>query len=325
MRKRNKILLGLLIVCLLAAATVVSFLAPYMLRVQYFPAESAKGYQAGFYLYVSPGARRRADAGQTVTFLVQPNNSGTNSDDPAVHQRDAWLTGFERQAIADELQVVLLVPAFVRPGEDWHILTHALDRDTLTTARPDLARLDLQLLAMIDQARAALLTQGIPSDEQFLLQGFSASGMFANRFAILHPQRVKAVTIGSPGGWPLAPVAEFAGEPLPYPAGIADLQELTGQPFDLAAYQAVPQLIYMGTLDDNDSLDYTDGWDKEAAAQVDRLFGADPLTRWPQAEALYRSAGANVHFLLVEGVGHDRKALQTVSTQFFADVLNASN
>ena len=313
-----QILIGIILVFLIAVGIV---LGPYALRVQHFAADSANGYHADFYLYVSPDAKRAAREGKEVTILVQPNNSGISSDDSEVHRKDAWWTGFERRKIADELGVILLVPAFIRPGEDWHIYTHALDRDSLTTERADLARIDLQLIAMIDHARAELAKDDIQTDEKILIQGFSASGMFANRFTILHPDRVKAATIGSPGGWLLAPIADFNGESLPYPAGIADLESLTGVPFDSVAYYSIPQLIYMGSIDDNDSLDFTDGWDKEAAQQVDRLFGADPLSRWEDAESIYHESGANAQFLLIDGVGHDRKELQNYSTEFFKSIL----
>lgn len=138
----------------------------------------------------------------------------------------------------------------------------------------------------------------------------------------IRPERVKAATIGSPGGWPIVPVASFQGEQLPYPAGISDLELLTNVPFDAVAYNAIPQLIYMGSADDNDSLDYTDGWDKQDAQVVDRLFGADPLARWEAARLIYQHAGANVQFLLIEGAGHDRRGLQKYSTEFFKKVLD---
>ena len=313
-----RILTGIVIAFLIVVALI---LGPYTLRVQHFLANPEAGYHADFYLYVSPSAKQMAQAGKLVTILVQPNNSGTSSDDPEVHRKDAWLTGFERHRIADELGVVLLVPAFIRPGEDWFLYTHALDRDTLTTERTDLKRIDLQLIAMIDAARAELAKTNIQTDEKIFIQGFSASGMFANRFTILHPERVKAATIGSPGGFPILPVATFNGEQLPYPAGIADLEALTGIQFDSTTYNTIPQLIYMGSLDDNDSLDYDDGWDKTAAQLVDRLFGADPLARWDAVEAIYQKAGADAQFLLVDGVGHDRKALQNYSTEFFKNIL----
>jgi len=315
MKKVLGILVGLLVVSALAGAAVFG---PYVLRTQHFKADPSDGYHADFYLYIPASARD----GRLVTILVQPNNSGISSDDPGVHRKDAWWTGFERQAIADELGVALLVPAFVRPGTDWRIYTHALDRDSLTTEREDIHRMDLQLIAMIDAARASLAESGLKADERVLIQGFSASAMFANRFAILHPDKVKAATIGSPGGWPIAPVASFEGQPLNYPAGIADLESLAGVPFDAETYKAIPQLIYMGSADDNDSLDFADGWDEADARMVDDLFGADPLSRWDDAQAVYQRAGADVQFLLVDGVGHDRKSLQDHSTEFFKKALN---
>lgn len=325
MRTRTKRLLwvvGAIVAALVAVPIVV--LAPYALRVRRFAADPGAGYHADFYLYVAPQARREARAGRPVTLLVQPNNSGTNSDDPGVHRRDAWWTGFGRKPIADRLGVALLVPAFVRPAEDWRIYTHALDRDVLTTTRRDLARLDLQLLAMVERARGALSADGLPSDPRILIQGFSASGMFANRFAALHPERVLAVAAGSPGGWPIAPAARWRGEALPYPIGVADLEELTGRRFDEAAYRAMPQLLVLGALDDNDSVDFRDGWDEQPAAQVDRLFGKDPQARWGVAEQIYREAGAQARFLRVAGIGHERKRLQEHTTRFFADVLDGS-
>ena len=307
------------LVGLLLALAVV--LGPYAARVRRFRADPTAGYHADFFVYVSPGARRLARDGAGVTLLVQPNNSGVNSDDPAVHRRDAWLMGFGRRRLAEELEVVLLVPAFVRPAADWQILSHALDRDVLTTTRSDLARLDLQLLAMVDRARATLAAEGLPVDESFLIQGFSASGSFAARFTALHPRRVRAAAIGAPGGWPIAPVASYGGEALPYPVGVADLEELTGAPFDAAGFAAVPKLFVLGSLDTNDSVDFRDGWEEEPAALVHRLFGADAVERWPRAEAIYRDAGGNARFVLVDGVGHDRRKLQPLATRFFAEVL----
>ncbi|MEM7480806.1 MAG: hypothetical protein AAF481_06505 [Acidobacteriota bacterium] len=319
--KKRKILSAIVAVVLLLLAVPCAVMGPYVLRVQRFEAEPELGYHAPFFVYASPGSRRAAEAGEPVTMLVQPNNSGIPSDDAEVHSKDAWWTAFGRHGLADELEVVLLVPAFVRPWEDWQIYTHALDRDVLTTERRDLARVDLQLLAMVEQARKSLAAEGIRVEERFLLQGYSASGMFANRFAVLHPRRVKAVAAGSPGGWPIAPLARWQDESLPYPIGIADLEELTGAPFDTEAYAEVPQLLVMGSLDDNDSVDFRDGWDEEPAATVDRLFGATPLDRWDDAEKVYRQAGAQARFLLVDGVDHDRRALQEHSTRFFAEIL----
>ncbi len=298
------------------------YILPYTLRLQHFAANPDQGYHADFYLYLSPKARQLAQDGQPVTILVQPNNSG-NSDDPEVHRKDAWWMGLGRSNVADDLGVALLVPAFLRPSKDWHIYTHALDRDVFTTDREDVRRTDVQLLAMVDQARSSLGEKGLDVHPKFLLQGYSASGMFANRFAALHPEQVRAVAAGSPGGWPIAPVEQYEDTPLPYPIGVADLKMIAGRSFQKKAYREMPQLLVMGSLDDNDSVDFTDGWDEEHAATVDRLFGSDPLTRWDDAQRLYQQAGAKARFLLIDEVGHDRKALQHWTTAFFHEVLAA--
>lgn len=311
-----------LMIALLAAAVAV-MVGPYWSRVDHVAARPADGFHSDYYLYVSRGARSAAVRGERVTLLVQPNNSGTVSDDAQVHLDDAWWTGWERHRLANELGVALLVPAFPRPASEWKTYTHALDRDVFSTERKDLARLDLQLISMVDDARATLLRDGVDVDDRFLIQGFSASGMFANRFAALHPDRVKAVSAGSPGGWPIAPVERVGTEPLPYPAGVADFEALTGKPFNLDAYRSVPQLLVLGSRDDNDSVDFRDGWDEAPAAQVERLFGATPVDRWDDAENLYRAAGANGQFLLVEGIAHDRRSLQPHTTAFFKEVLAA--
>ena len=43
--------------------------------------------------------------------------------------------------------------------------------------------------------------------------------------------------------------------------------------------------------------------------------------RWQAAERLYAQAGANARFERVAGVGHDRKALQPLTTAFFKEIL----
>ncbi len=318
MKKLRNILIALFLLVVIVFAILFG---PYILNVHHYKADPELGYYADFYVYVSPKSKRLAKSGEPVTILVQPNNSG-NSDDPKFHQKDAWWMGFGRRRIADELGVVLLVPAFIRPSEDWHIYTHALDLDVFTTERVDLSRIDLQLISMIEHTRSELQIKGVLIRDQVLIQGYSASGMFANRFAALHPGRIMAVAVGSPGGWPIAPIVKYQNEELLYPAGIANIVKLTGFQFDSINYRKMPQLVVMGSLDENDSLEFTDGWEPVNSAIVNRLFGNTPLLRWDKAKEVYRIAGAQVQFQLVEGVGHDRKTLQHYTTNFFKKILS---
>lgn len=269
-------------------------------------AAASRGFSWPYYLWVPDGLSPGA------TLLVEPNNTGTASDWHGRHDAAARDLLRWRSTFAADLGTPLLVPTFPRPRSQWWIYTHAMDRDSLLTRAPGLERVDLQLVEMVDDARDRLLAEGVYVDRKVLMTGFSASGQFTNRFAILHPDRIRAAAAGSPGGWPLAPVAEWAGEVLPYNVGVADLELLVGRRCYTGC--AAPMLVYMGDADTNDSVPNGDSYDPGQAEQVERLFGGTPVARWPHAERIYREAGCNATFRLYPGVGH------TISADMWADV-----
>jgi hypothetical protein len=254
-------------------------------------------------------------------LLVEPNNSGKVSDDLAVHLSAA--KDLAEKAIggyvATKLQIPLLVPVFPRPETDWQIYTHMLDRDTIVIDKGPLRRVDLQLLAMIDDAQARLRASGFPVEKQVLLTGFSASGTFSNRFTLMHPERVRAVATGGLNGLLMVPAKTLDSTALPFPLGLADFEQLVGHRFDEATWCRVPQFIYMGALDDNDALRFDDGYTDAERAIVFRVLG-DKMQpdRWQRVQALYREAGANATFRTYEAVGHwtDDK-INSELTEFF--------
>lgn len=269
--------------------------------VYYIQADPAEGFRWPYYLYVPKSARAKCREGEKIYLLILPNNTGEPSDDLDVHAQAARGKIDQYGDIPARLGTPLLIPIFPRPWEVYmerDLYVHALDRRTLQTERPELRRVDLQLLAMMEDVSARLGQQTCEVSERALMMGFSASGMFANRFTTLHPDRVLAAAVGSPGGWPIAPVAEWQGHELSYPLGVHDIEALTGSPFDLEAYRSVSQLLYIGEQDENDAVD------AENRAYVAELFGDTPVERWPHAEKIYRSVGADVEFLIEPGVGH---------------------
>jgi hypothetical protein len=258
-----------------------------------------------YYLHIPADALDAARAGHAPALLVVPNNTGFVDDDFAVHDKAArGLCGGWQRTLAERLGVPLLVPAFPRPAKQALMYTHALDRDTLLTRDPSLRRLDLQLVAMIDDARTRLAARHLPIRARVLLDGYSASGMFVSRFVALHPTAVLAAAIGSPGGWPLAPVPALDGTPLRYPLGVADLAAVAGAPFDRDAWRRVRLLLYLGDRDDNDSVPNDDSYDEPDRETAMTRLGPTPVARWPVAEKLYRAAGCACDFKLHPGVDH---------------------
>ena len=58
------------------------------------------------------------------------------------------------------------------------------------------------------------------------MAGVSASDSFVSRLVMLHPDMVKAASLGAPGFGPIVPVESWNGLSLPYPEGVADLEML---------------------------------------------------------------------------------------------------
>ncbi|HEX8198651.1 MAG TPA: hypothetical protein VF571_20835 [Pyrinomonadaceae bacterium] len=135
-------------------------------------AQPAKGFAYPYYLYVPKSMREEIkDAKKTRTILVMPNNAGKTSDDFAVHEADVKRKIKNNAEIADKLGVAILMPVFPRPQTDWQIYTHALDRDAMITGKKEFARFDLQLVAMIDDARAKLAKEKLKIDKRVLMLG----------------------------------------------------------------------------------------------------------------------------------------------------------
>jgi pimeloyl-ACP methyl ester carboxylesterase/uncharacterized protein (UPF0335 family) len=267
-------------------------------------ADPDKGFYCDYFLYVPANV---AKTSLKKYILVESNNTGI-ADLYTTHQLGTLdVIERSRASLADSLLVPLLMPVFPR-NMSIRSYTHALDRASFTASDVRYKRLDLQLIAMIDDARERLQEQGIEVGEKVIMNGFSASGMFASRFTLLHPDRVHAAAIGSPGGWPAAPVASYEGTTLNYPVGIADIEQLTGEKFDLESFLQVEIYLYLGDQDTNCSIHGTTagplGWTQADRDLIARLFGTTPNQRWPKAVELFKSVEAKAQYVLFPGVGH---------------------
>ena len=134
------------------------------------------------------------------------------------------------------------------------------------------------------------------------IDGFSASGMFASRFALLHPEVLEAAVIGAPGGWPMVPRASIEAASLRYPLGTADYADIAHRPFPEDVVKRLPMLLYLGSADANDAVPYGDAYEEEDRRVLMRL-GQTPNARWPVAEAAFK--GTSASFRLLDGVGHE--------------------
>lgn len=280
-----------------------------------------KGFQHDYLLFIPKGTRLN----KKTFLLVEPNNTGKLSDSIEVHKQyaiDLASVSSVGNNISTELRIPLLVPVFPRPASQPLMYTHALDRDVILEKAPELKRIDLQLLAMIRDARTILDSMHIPVDAKIFMNGFSASASFTNRFSFIHPEMIKALAIGGFNGELMLPQNKIKNIKLNYPIGINDFSKLFGSNFDIATYQKIPQFIYMGKLDENDAVQFDDAYNKKERQIINENIGADVQKRYVECQKLYLEHNIHPTFRTYEDVGHwTTSAVNLEVIKFFLAIL----
>lgn len=269
-------------------------------RVSESPTE---GFNFPYYLLIPQGV----NLNKPVYLLVEPNNTGVGSNFVSLDRntKDAIET-CSACSVARKLKIPVLMPVFPRPGGT--LYTHALDRETLLIRDGDLKRIDLQLIAMVAHAQKLLRHNSVKVNKQIFMNGFSASGTFTNRFAILHPTVVRAVATGGINSIPTFPTDRWNDVTMRYPVGSADVKEIADIDLDEVAYKSVSQYIYMGAIDDNDTLPYRDAYDEADAELVKNLIGVKMIPdRWHLSQSIYKALGIPAQFVTYNDTGHEIK------------------
>jgi len=207
----------------------------------------------------------------------------------------------------------MLVPVIPRPATNY-VYAVAFDwKVFLPTSDPFVQRPDIKVNLMIDRLVTDLRQMGYDVDDKVFVDGFSAGAMFAQRYALLQPERIRAIAAGQCGGAMTLPESTYASAvatAMEWPVGVSDFSSLVGEDFDRDAYQQVSQLIYIGDQDTTNSTLSAPGEPGElwrTQAQIDFLnaeFGnTDPVRLEGQASYL-ADLGYDVSFKLYPGVGH---------------------
>ena len=108
-------------------------------------------------------------------------------------------------------------------------------------------RVDLQIINTINNAKARIKQEfGKNVADKIFLNGYSSSGVFAQRFALIHPEIVGRLLIGGASGSIPLPTNDFD-----YPLGIKDFRELFGTAFNEDEYRKIQFAYYVGELEAN--------------------------------------------------------------------------
>jgi len=200
--------------------------------------------------------------------------------------------------------IMPLIPRLIDDENNTNIYSHALTSRAMNTKVYPIERADLQLINMFKDIKKLFLSAKIYLYDKFIISGFSAGGVLAHRFTILHPEYVfTAISGGAIHSFTL-PLEQYKDEILLYPNGIGNTQIFCE--FDFDEYKKVPQFFYMGDEDFNDPVPYNDSYTEEERQQIYRLFGEVGMPdRWNLFQDICKSLNLdNIIFKTYKGVDH---------------------
>lgn len=227
-----------------------------------------------------------------------------------------------RKTWADTYNYIMITPVIPRSASNLETYTVSLDRESLLDPTDFNQRPDLKVNLMIDQLTSMLTADGYNMHDKVFIEGFSAGAMFAQRYCLLHPERVQAIAAGQCGGSLTVSGSNYNGTDMNWPVGVNDFQSLVDYDFNMTEYQQVPQFIYIGDQDTNNStvaVGNHDLFTDEQMAFLNVTFGdSDPVRLENQCDYI-KGMGYNVEFKLYPGVGHQHTSHMIDDTfTFFA-------
>lgn len=181
-----------------------------------------------------------------------------------------------------------------------------------------LYRIDEQVINIINQARNIIKSiTGIDVDDKVFLNGYSASGVFAQRFSLLYPEIIDTVCIGGASGSIPLPIND-----LPYPLGIKDYEQITNKKFDMNSYSNIKFRYYVGEYEtkaksnsrfdekgNNAPMHDMSYFDRsipvETGEKQRQLFGQDMFERARNTIDKLKSIGIDIEHYIIKGRSHN--------------------
>jgi|GEM_PF-6440298 len=180
-------------------------------------------------------------------------------------------------------------------------------------------RVDLQLIAMIEDAKSRLDDGTYTIADGIHYDGGSSAAYFIEKIAPLHPEHINAYSFGA-NGHAFLPFEELTddipihGDPdrttIPWPIGTGNLEELTGEQFNKDAWMDIEQFRWIGG-DDQDPDDPENHvhkrfrGDDEIDQVVEEIFGTLQVDdRFETSSEIYDYLDVPATFRKFEGQPH---------------------
>lgn len=250
-------------------------------------------------------------------LVLESNNLETNDLESSLQR--ATETAFGLIDVTNYKPAPILVP--VIPSQRDLPYFQQLSKECFELSKDDKNyRVDEQVVKMISQAkRFVKMENGVNLQDKVFLNGYSSSGVFAQRFALLHPEWIDTACIGGASGSIPVPSKNIG-----YPIGIQDYEELFDKTFDLDSYSKIKFRYYVAGLELEDKAeDRFDESDLPVAmhdmSYFDRsvpldvgvkqraVLGKDLFERAERTVQILKNSGVNIEHTIIPDREHSNK------------------
>lgn len=111
-------------------------------------------------------------------------------------------------------------------------------------------RVDEQLCNMIKDAKSIIAERNVNVSEKIFLIGYATSGIFAQRFAFLHPEIIDTMLVGGAGGTIPMPSDCKKSSKFEYPLGTKDYKTLMEKDFNVEEYKKIRFEYYLSEIEE---------------------------------------------------------------------------
>ena len=248
-------------------------------------------------------------------IIVEANNLESEDSKEIIEQ--GVQTGYRLACLTCDLPAPIIIPLI--PSHKNYPYLQQLSIECFDIPKGDKNyRMDEQVVRIINKSKNILRDDiGLIVSDKIFLNGYSSSGVFAQRFALLHPNVVETACIGGASGSIPVPTKDLS-----YPLGIADYEQLTGRTFDFEKYSKIKFRYYVGELEtQNKSNTRVDNFGNLApmhemsyfnrSVPVDvgkkqrEIFGEDMFSRAKRTIQVLKSLGIDIQHEIILGRGHN--------------------
>lgn len=183
--------------------------------------------------------------------------------------------------------------------------------DNYKLIKQDGFRFDLLLLDMVEEVKAKYRLKS----DKFFLHGFSGGGHFTHRFYYLHPERLKAISIGAPG---VVTLLDFEKD---WWTGVKDIESQFNKAINLDLMQQVAVQMVVGSQD-------TQTWEITIAEDSDWWMpgandaGDTRIERLKSLQQSFDAVGIKSEFALVPDIAHEPWEVLDAVKAFFKKCMN---